>query len=394
MARQRDHLDYEIDGIVVKADDLQARRRLGSTSRHPRWALAFKFAPRAEHTTIRDIVVQVGRTGVLTPVALLEPIALGGVTVSRATLHNRAEIARKDLRVGDKVRIVRAGDVIPAVVDRVPAPEARRGPRFRMPRRCPVCRAALVREGPFDRCPNGLACPAQLKRAVGHFGSRDALDIRGLGAETVDALVESGAIKSVADLFSLRAADLIRLERFGAVSAKNLIEAIDRARQTTLWRFLHALGIPGVGAATARDLERHFGALEKIRAAREDDLRQAPGVGPAAAQAIAAFFRAAATRTAIDRCLRRGLRLRSAAPVRRGPLSGRTVVFTGALGSMSREEAEDAARRLGARTSSAVTRTTDLVVTGDRPGEKHAKARALGVRVIGEPEFRGMLGSR
>ena len=206
--------------------------------------------------------MQVGRTGVLTPVAVLRPVQIGGVTVTRATLHNREEIARKDLRVGDIVRVIRAGDVIPEVVERVQgARKRRRGTRFAMPRRCPVCGTPVVHDGPFDRCPNGLACPAQLKRTIEHFGSREALDIRGLGPETVTALVSAGLVRSVADLFTLRAKDLTKLERFADVSARNLLTAIDNRRRTALWRFLHALGIPGVGAQTARDLAAHFGTL-------------------------------------------------------------------------------------------------------------------------------------
>jgi DNA ligase (NAD+) len=254
MRQLREKLGYEIDGVVLKLNDLAARRRLQATGRHPRWALAFKFAPREEQTIIEDIHVQVGRTGVLTPVARLRPVQIGGVTVSRATLHNREEIARKDLRVGDVVRIVRAGDVIPEVVERLPTRGARRRRHFSMPRRCPACRNLVVQEGPFDRCPNGLACPAQLKRSIAHFGSRDALDIRGLGIETVETLVSSRLVRSAADLFAVRAQDLAKLERFGDVSAANLLRAIDKARHPALWRFLHALtpAHPSGASAPAR----------------------------------------------------------------------------------------------------------------------------------------------
>ena len=307
LERRRDTLGYEIDGVVLKLNDLASRARLRSTSRHPRWALAFKFAPREAQTTIDDIVVQVGRTGLLTPVAVLAPISIGGVTVSRATLHNREEIARRDLRVGDTVRVVRAGDVIPDILERVPRPGARRRRPFRMPARCPACGTTVVGDGPFDRCPNGLACPAQLKRAIAHFGSRHALDIRGLGAETVDALVSSGLVRSVADLFTLRVSDLVALDRFGEVSAANLVASIARARRTTLWRFLHGLGIPGVGAGTARDLAAHFGSLRAIRAASARALGDVPGVGPVVAASVAAFLRQRAVARAIDRAVAHGL---------------------------------------------------------------------------------------
>jgi DNA ligase (NAD+) len=384
---RRDALGYEIDGIVVKVDDLAARRRLGATARHPRWALAFKFAPRERETVIEDIVVQVGRTGVLTPVAVLQPVTIGGVTVTRATLHNREEIARLDVRVGDRVRVVRAGDVIPDIVARVPVPGARRAPPFEMPTRCPECGAAVVREGPFDRCPNGLGCPAQLKGAIQHFGSRDALDIRGLGRETAEALVEAKLVRTVADLFTLREADLVQLDGFAEVSARNLVQAIARAKRTELWRFVYALGVPNVGVQTARDLAAHFGTLDRLMAAREEELMEVPGIGPTVAPAIAAFFRRPETRRIIEACLTHGVTIQPPPRATRGPLAGKTVVFTGALESMSRAEAEDLVRRQGGRPSSSVSRTTDLVVVGAEPGSKYEKARKLGVRVVSEQEF-------
>jgi len=393
MATKRDRLDYEIDGIVLKIDDLAARARLRTTARHPRWALAFKFAPRAETTTIRDIVVQVGRTGALTPVAILEPVTIGGVTVARSTLHNREEIARKDVRVGDTVRVIRAGDVIPDVIERVPVRGARRRAPFRMPPRCPVCGTKVIHDGPFDRCPNGLSCPAQLERAIAHFASRDALDIRGLGRETVQALVSRGLTRSVADLFALTTRDLRRIERFGDVSAANLTRAIDRARHTTLSRFLIALGIPGVGGQTARAIADHFGRLDRLLAASAAEIAKVAGVGPVAGRQIAAFFRAPANRRVVRACLRRGLLLAAPVRIRRGPLSGRTVVFTGGLASMTREDAEARARALGARTTDSVTRDTDLVVAGEKPGSKFARAQALGIQIIGEQQFRRMASS-
>jgi len=386
VSQRRERLDIEVDGIVIKADDLGVRRRLGATGRHPRWALAFKFAPRAETTVIRDIVVQVGRTGVLTPVAVLEPVMVGGVTVSRATLHNRVEIARKDVRVGDTVRVARAGDVIPEIVERMSSP-SRRGPRFRMPTRCPSCRAAVVRDGPADVCPNGLSCPAQLRRTIAHVGARTALNIRGLGPAAVDALVSSGLVRTVPDLFTLNAVDLAELDAFGPASARHLVRAIDGARQTELWRFVHALGIPGVGEATARALADHFGSLAALRRSSVDALRRVPGVGEATAREIADFLHRAATRQVIDRCLRAGVRPERRVGHRRGPLAGQAVVLTGTLESMTRDEAERRARHLGARTSDSVGRHTDLVVAGARPGSKYRRARELGVRVIDEAAF-------
>jgi DNA ligase (NAD+) len=382
---KRDSLGYEIDGIVLKLDDLEARKRLAATARHPRWALAIKFAARVQESVIEDIVVQVGRTGALTPVAVLKPVRIGGVTVTRATLHNREEIARKGLRIGDTVRVIRAGDVIPEVVERVS--KHKRGRAFSMPSRCPACGAAAVRNGPADLCPNNLACPAQLKASIRHFASRDALDIRGLGEETAELLVSSGLVKSVADLFSLSERDLLRLGRFGTVSAANLIRAIERARQTELPRFLYGLGIPGVGMRTARDLADRFGRLEALQSADAGEVRSTPGVGAAATDGIVAFFKRPTARRIIRLCLERGLKL--AAPPPRGAqrFAGKTLVFTGALESMSRAEAESLVRSLGGRTAGSVSRNTDLVVTGSEAGSKLDRARALGIQVLDEAQF-------
>jgi DNA ligase (NAD+) len=391
MARRRGSLPYEIDGIVMKVDDLGWRARLRTTARHPRWALAYKFAPREAQTTIEDIVVQVGRTGLLTPVAVLRPVQIGGVTVARATLHNRDEVARKDLRIGDVVRVIRAGDVIPEIVERVAPAGVRRHARFVMPVRCPECGTRLTREGPCDRCPNGLACSAQLKRTIQHFGSREALDIRGLGPETVDELVARGLVHSVADLFALTRRDLLSVEGFAGLSASNLLDAIDKARRPPLWRFLYALGIPAVGARTARDLAEQFGTLERLESANEAELVAAPGIGPAAARDIVAFFRHASNRRVIESCRRLGVQVEGAAEQRRGLLAGKTVVFTGGLESMTREEAEERARANGARTTRSISSETDLVVAGSAPGSKYARARALGVRVIDEGQFQRLV---
>ncbi|MDE3154607.1 MAG: NAD-dependent DNA ligase LigA [Acidobacteriota bacterium] len=393
LGRRRHTLAFEIDGVVIKLDDLAARDRLRATSRHPRWALAYKFAPRAEQTVIRDIRVQVGRTGLLTPVAVLDPIEIGGVTVSRATLHNREEVARKDLRIGDTVRVVRAGDVIPEVVARI-GRRRRRGRAFTMPHRCPSCRTPIVREGPLDRCPNGLACPAQLKGAIAHVGSRAALDIRGLGTETVEALVSTGLVRSVADLFTLKAADLRRLERFADVSSRNLLDAIDGARHPDLGRFLYALGIPGVGAATARDLAAHFGRLDALMDADEAALRVVPGIGPALSASVATFFGRRQNRRIIEQCLARGVTPRAPARATRGRFAGQTVVFTGSLSAMTRDEAEARVLAEGGQVSGSVSRQTDLVVAGADPGSKLARARALGVPVVDERTFLKRLGRR
>jgi DNA ligase (NAD+) len=384
LAARRDAFPFEIDGIVLKVDDLAARTRRGTTSRHPRWALAYKFPPREAESTIEDIVVQVGRTGALTPVAVLAPIELGGVKVTRATLHNREEIARKDLRVGDRVRVVRAGDVIPEVIARVPKTRTRRGKPFVMPKTCPRCGARTVQDGPFDRCPRGLACPAQLEAAIRHFGSREALDIRGLGTETVRALVGNGLVKSVADLYVLRAEELIRLARFGDVSARNLIDAIERSKRTELFRFLNALGIPGVGVQTARDLAEHFGTLRALLDADVERLRRVPQIGPRTAGPIVRFLRE--NRATIERCLERGVTI-ARTKKRGGLLAGKMVVITGTLASMSRDEANERVRENGGRAASSVTAHTDFLVVGERPGTKLGQAEQLGVETIDEREF-------
>ncbi|MGE5414682.1 MAG: NAD-dependent DNA ligase LigA, partial [Syntrophomonadaceae bacterium] len=386
MEAKRDSLPYEIDGVVVKADDLASRRTLRATSRHPRWALAFKFAPRGEETTIRRIVVQVGRTGVLTPVAVLSPVRVGGVSVTRATLHNREEIARKGLRVGARVRVVRAGDVIPEVVERI-AGGRRKTRAFVMPRRCPECGGAVLREGPFDRCVNGLACPAQRAASIRHFASRDALDIRGLGPSTVAHLVARGLARDVSDLFSLSRSDLAGLERFAETSAGNLLAQIEKAKRPELSRFLFALGIPEVGQATARDLADHFGTLETVRSADERRLREVRGIGSSAAGSIARFFRSPGNRRIVDLCLARGVTVATARAPRRGPLASKVVVFTGSMESLTRGEAEELVRRLGGRSGASVSRRTDYLVAGSEPGAKLERARSLGVPVLTEKRF-------
>jgi len=394
MEARREELPFEVDGVVLKLDEVDARERLGTTARHPRWAIAFKFAPREAITSVRDIVVQVGRTGVLTPVAVLERVPIGGVTVQRATLHNASEIARKDVRVGDRVRVVRAGDVIPDIVAREPDHGRLRGPRFAMPQRCPACGARTEVMGPFERCPAGLACPAQLASAIAHFASRDALDIVGLGRETTERLVAQRTVSNVSDVLALHEDDFKALGGFGDLSAKKLVTSIERARHTDLGRFLYALGIPGVGKQTARDLAAHFVTLEAVMHAREDDLAAVSGIGPVAAHAVATFFTEPNNRAVIEECRSRGLEVTPVAQARAtrgaaggGALAGRTVVFTGALASLSRAQAEAQARALGARVSSSVGPSTHLVVAGQDPGSKLERARRLGIAVLDEGAF-------
>lgn len=390
----RDTLDYEIDGIVIKLDDLEAREDLGMTSRHPRWALAYKFEPRKEVTRIERIAVQVGRTGVLTPVALLLPVEVGGVTVSRATLHNREELERKDIREGDLVRVQRAGDVIPQVVERIEEPGRERRPPFAMPDRCPACGAPVTVEGPFTRCTNSFACPAQLRGALVHFASREALDIEGLGRETAALLVERGLVRELADLFDLRAEVLRELPGFAEKSAANLEQAIQRSRRTELRRFIFGLGIPEVGVAVARDLANHFGRFERLRDASREELEAIHGIGPRMSEAIRAFLDDPRRRASVEALRARMLELQvpaAAGPVATGVLTGKVVVFTGTLPTLSRGEAKARAEAAGARVTGSVSRSTDLVVAGDEAGSKLERARALGVPVTDEAGFLALL---
>jgi DNA ligase (NAD+) len=384
---RRDELDVEIDGIVIKLDDLAAREKLGATSRHPRWAFAFKFPPRKEVTRILKIVASVGRTGIVTPVAMLRPIELGGVTIGRATLHNREEVARKDVREGDLIRVQRAGDVIPQVIERVEEPGRERAGPFAMPPACPSCGAPLVERGPFTVCPNGFECPAQLVGRIVHFASREALDIQGLGDESARLLVAKGIVRSLDQVFDLRREDLVELERFAEKSADNLVRAISAAATVDLARFLYGLGIPEVGVTVARDLAAHFGTLEAIRTSSEADLMTVEGVGPKMAEQISGFFRGRRNAEAIDRLLAKVTLREGPARPAAGPLEGKTFVFTGALIGLSRPDAEALVTSLGARTASSVSKKTDYVVAGEEAGSKLVRAEQLGLTILDEDQF-------
>lgn len=393
---ERDRLAYEVDGIVVKLDHLAAREEVGATSHHPRWAYAHKFPPRKEITVLDRIFWSVGRTGVVTPVAMLRPVDIGGVTVSRATLHNLDELERKDVRPKDRVRIQRAGDVIPQVVEVVPPEPApgekkrRRGRKPKPPKKCPSCGTPLEERRPFVVCPNSFACPAQLVGRLVHFGSRHALDVEGLGGETAMLLVEKGLIESLPDLFDVRAEQLIELEGFAEKSANALVEAIRRAvDDADLDRFLHALGIPEVGRAVARALAGHFGSFEAVREATPEELQEVDGVGPKMAELIAGFFADPDNAEVLDRLLAGPVSLKSL-PRRvavDGPLAGKKFVFTGGLESLSRDEAKERIEALGAKAVGSVSKKTDYVVVGENPGSKADKARDLGVEILDEKQF-------
>ena len=391
----RENLDYEIDGVVVKLDALAPRATLGSTSHHPRWAIAFKFEPRKEITRIDRIFVSVGRTGVLTPVALLRPVEVGGVTVSRASLHNREELERKDVREGDLVRVQRAGDVIPQVVEGIDEEGRERREPFGMPTACPSCGTGPVEKGPFTVCPNHFGCRAQLKGRITHFAARGALDIEGLGEETASLLVDEGLVGELADLFDLKEEDLVPLEGFAEVSAGNLVGAIEERRRVELARFLVGLGIPEVGVAVARDLAMHFRGIEAVRAASAEALEEIHGVGEKMAAAITGFLGTPDVREALDRLLAKGFRfVVPEAPVvaeERG-WGGRTVVLTGGLELFSRGELKKVLEGLGARVTGSVSGRTDFLIAGENPGSKLEKARRLGVEVLDEAQLRERLG--
>jgi DNA ligase (NAD+) len=392
----RDDLDYEIDGIVIKLNDLAHRAELGSTSHHPRWAFAFKFPPRKEISRVLKIVPSVGRTGAVTPIAMLRPVELGGVTVSRASLHNREEVARKDIREGDRVRVQRAGDVIPQVLERLKEPGRRRGRRWRMPDACPSCGFALVERGPFTVCQNSFDCPAQLAGRIQHFASRGALDVEGLGEETARQLVSEGLVLHLPDLYALDVEQLTELEGFAEKSADNLVRAIRESSPVELRRFLHGLGIPEVGAAVSRDLARHFGTLAHLRSASAEALQEVEGVGPKMAEQITAFFGNLRNAALLDQLISGPVELieteaASDASGPAAPFEGLKFVFTGGLERWTRGEAKELVESLGGRVTSSVSRGTDYVVAGSESGSKLDKAGELGVTVLDEEGFAALL---
>lgn len=391
---KRDDLGYEIDGIVVKLNELAERDRLGSTARHPRWAFAFKFPPRKEVTRVLKIIASVGRTGIVTPVALMRPVEIGGVTVARATLHNREEVARKDIREGDRVRVERAGDVIPQVVERIGERGRRRGARFKMPSACPSCGTKLIERGPFTVCPNSLGCPAQLVGRVVHFASREALDIEGLGEETAKQLVDRDLVARLPDIFDLNREQLLSLDGFAEKSAAKLVAAIAHSAKVDLARFLYALGIPEVGVTVARDLARHFGTFQALRAAGSEALEAVPGIGGRMSEEIRGFFSDQHAKDVIDALLDGRVELvekGAEETSRESELEGLKFVFTGGLDAWSRSQAQSLVEAHGARATSAVSRETDYVVAGSDPGSKLDDARRLGVTVLDEKRFAELL---
>jgi len=388
LLNRRHQFAYEMDGIVLKVDDLSLQRRLGEKSRSPRWALAYKFPPTQETTRVLKIDVQVGRTGALTPVAHLKPISVGGVTVSRATLHNEDEIKKKDIRVGDTVLVQRAGDVIPEVVKAITVKRTGAEERFQMPHLCPVCRSAVLRlEGEAVwRCVNAN-CPAQVKERIKHFASKGAFDVDGLGDKLVGQLVDKGLLGSYGDLFSLERQTLAGLERMAEKSAQNLMDAIEKSKRSTLARFIYALGIRHVGEHIAHLLARRFKTLGPLLSATADELVAVGGIGPQVSHSVRAFLENPENRRNIERMLHAGVTVETPEGAIYQSLAGKTFVLTGALASMARSEAKARIEVLGGNVASSVSRKATYVVSGKDPGSKLDKAKELGVSILNEEEF-------
>ncbi|MBC7081050.1 MAG: NAD-dependent DNA ligase LigA [Thermoplasmatales archaeon] len=390
MNRKREELSYEIDGVVIKVNEIKYQTLLGEKTRSPRWAIAYKFPPRKEETQVMNIVVQVGRTGILTPVALLKPVDVKGVTVSRATLHNEDYVKQKDVRIGDWVRVGRAGDVIPEVMEVIKERRTGNEKIFSMPDKCPVCGSSVVRDGAYYRCTGGLSCISQLKRSIEHFASKRAMDIEGLGGKTVELLVDRGIIKRVSDIYKIKKEDLLNLPRFGDKSAENLIEGIEKSKEKDLARFIYALGIPNVGEHMAKLLAEKFKDIDTLMNAKEEDLMSVREIGPETASSIVNFFKEEKNRNEIEELKKCGIKMKYEET--RGKLSGITFVFTGELKSFSREEAKEIVEKMGGGVASSVSKKVDYVVVGENPGSKYEKAKELGLKIINEEEFKKIIG--
>lgn len=388
----RDRLAFEADGVVIKVDRLDYQRELGATAKHPRWSIAYKFKPRQATTKIRDIVVQVGRMGLLTPVANLDPVKIGGVTVSRATLHTEEIIREKDIRAGDTVLVERAGDVIPEILKPIVEKRDADAKRFKMPELCPSCRTRVEKEGAYYYCPN-LSCPDQLKGRIKHLASRRAFDIDGLGEKIVEQFIKEELINDLADIFYLKKEDFIDLERFGEKSASNLAEEIKKSKRISFERFIHALSIRHVGERLAQILAENIPTLETLMEASEERLMEIPTVGPEVAKSIVSFFEEKTNRRIVEKMLNADVRIEYKPKLKKGDrLKGKMFVFTGTLQSFTREEAKRMVEELGGRVSSSVTKKTDYLVAGEDPGSKLVIAKSLGINIINEKELKKIIG--
>ncbi|MGZ6276376.1 MAG: NAD-dependent DNA ligase LigA, partial [Syntrophales bacterium] len=389
----RAELPYEIDGVVIKVDDIEIQERLGAVSRSPRWAIACKFAATQETTVIEDIRVHVGRTGVLTPVAIMKPVRVGGVTVSRATLHNMDEIEKKDVRMGDTVIIQRAGDVIPEVVKVIESKRTGKEKKFVMPTTCPECGSHVVRlEGEAAHRCIGLVCPAQIKEHITHFASRGGMDIEGLGDKMVAQLVDTKLIRDPADIYFLKKESLLTLERMAEKSANNLLAAIERSKTPLLEKFIYALGIRHVGEHMARVLAGSFKTLDNLMTATEDNLLAVRDIGPEVASSVTGFFSEQSNKKVIEKFRKAGVKPIEKSRPKDARLAGMSFVFTGTLSKLTRNEAKEIVESLGASATESVTKTTDYVVAGESPGSKIDKATASGIKIIDEKEFLKLTG--
>ncbi len=390
----RDKLSYDLDGVVCKVNAFQLQKDLGEISRSPRWAIAYKFAAEKAVTKIEKIIVQVGRTGALTPVALMKPVELSGVTVSRATLHNQDEIDKKDIRLGDTVIVQRAGEVIPEVVGPVKGKRTGKEKKYIIPDKCPICGAEVIKERDeaVARCSGGLSCPAQLKEAICHFTSKPALDIEGIGEKQAELFVEKGLIKRVSDLYRIKKDALLKLERFAEKSARNIIDALEKSKETTLARLIYGLGIRHVGEHLSRVLARHFGDLKKLEKAKFEDLVRIREVGPEVARSTITFFKQKENLKVIEELEKLGVHYaKEKGPEPGKKLSGETFIFTGELEDLSRREALALVTELGGRVSSGVSPKTNFVVVGENPGSKYDKAKKLGLKIISGEEFKRLV---
>jgi DNA ligase (NAD+) len=388
---KREKLSYEIDGMVIKLNHRKLRSELGSRGRSPRWAFAWKFEPRKEVTTLVDIIVQVGRTGILTPVALLEPVEVGGVTVSRATLHNEDEVKKKDVRPGDTVKVMRAGDVIPEIAERVKSKEKKRKKAFKMPGKCPVCNTKVVREGAYIVCPAGLSCEAQLKGSLNHFASRSAMDIRNLGEKVIEQLVDKGLIEDIPGLYQLKPSDIEELDGFAKKSSEKLYDAIQKSRKPPLHQFFYALGIRHVGKHIARLLARQYKTLEKLSDATEEQLNEIQEIGPEIAESVAHFFDSEDNMTMIGKLKKAGFEIQQDDTSTSNKLKDKTFVITGELDAFTRDEAKEKIESLGGRATSSVSDNTDYLVVGEGPGSKLDEAKKRKVKRIDEKEFKKLI---
>lgn len=392
MEEKREKLEYEIDGIVIKVNNFDYQEKIGTKSNSPRWAVAYKFPPRKEKTQILNIVVQVGRRGTLTPVALLKPVDVQGVTVSRATLHNEEYIQEKDIKIHDWVKIIRAGDVIPEVKEVIKKKRSGDEKEFSMPKKCPACESKVVKEGAYYRCSNGLACPAQLKRSIEHFASKGAMDIDGLGGKTIDALVDNGLVQRISDIYRLDEKDLMDLKRIAEKSTENLLDSIEDSKEKNLTRVVYGLGIPEVGKHVARLVVDKFGSMKSIMNAEKEELLEIEEIGPEIADNIINFFQVRKNRKEINDLKKNNVKMKPQKTGRK--LDGKRFVFTGGLDDFTRTEAKEMVEKQGGETISSVSEKVDYVVVGDDPGSKLDEAKELDLNIIKEKKFKKLVGKK